>query len=175
VDYYSLRVGQIVRKLPLIFITPKVKVASLNLLGDRILVEELAKDISKILKGVKFDYFVGPEVKVVPLLHELSNIFNKERYIVCRKNIHGYMSKPIKSKFQPQLIIDGTDAEILKDKKVVILDDVITSGKTLSVVEDLIKTCGASVSAKIAVFKQEGPFLIQKDICYLFTLPVFLP
>ena len=172
-DYYTLKIGKLNRKLPIVSISPKIKIASFNLLGDCELVESLAKLLKAKLKNIRFDYLVGPEVKVVPLLQELSKLLKRKRYIICRKNIHGYMISPIKSRSQPRLIIDGADAEILKNKKVVILDDVVTSGKTLSVVEELMKMCGASVVAKIAVFKQEGPSTLPKDLIFLYTLPVF--
>ena len=173
VEYYTLKIGKITRKLPIVSISPKIKIASFNLLGDCELVESLAKQLKVKLINIKFDYLVGPEVKVVPLLQELSKLLKRKRYIICRKNIHGYMTSPIKSRSEPRLIIDGADAEILKNKKVVILDDVVTSGKTLSVVEELIKICGATVSAKIAVFKQDGQNPLPKDLVYLYTLPIF--
>ena len=83
------------------------------------------------------------------------------------------MIGPIRSISQPRLVLDGADAEILKDKTVVILDDVITSGKTLSTVEELMRLCKAKVSAKVAVLKQECPSALSKEIIYLHTLPVF--
>lgn len=172
--YYTLKIGELTRKLPIVALGPKIKVASFNLLGDREMVEELAKQLYKKIRSIKFDYLVGPEVKVVPLLHELSKLLKKERYIVCRKEIHAYMQSPIKSMQKPGLVLSGTDAGLINGKKVVIVDDIVTSGRTLYVVEELMKTAEAMVVAKITVFKQ-GDRLHekQKDLIFLHTLPVF--
>lgn len=173
-NFYELRIGSLVRKLPVVFIAPKVGVASMNLLGDRELVEYVAKRLFKKVKSLDFDFLVGPEVKVVPLLQELSKILRKDRYVVLRKEIHGYMISPIKSKLSPGLILDGFDASLIKGKKVVIVDDVVSSGHTLRVVEDLIKTVSAKVVARISIFCQ-GDKAIKEipDLIYLHKLPIF--
>lgn len=172
--YYDLQIAGLKRKLPIVALGPKVKVASFNLLGDREMVEVLAGELVKKLKDIKFDYLVGPEVKVVPLLHELSKRLKKDKYIVCRKEIHAYMQSPIKTFQKPGLVLNGSDAELIKRKKVVIVDDVVSSGRTLYIVEELMKITEAEVVAKVAVFKQ-GKRLHekQKDLIYLKTLPVF--
>jgi len=173
-DFYTLEIGEIKRKLPLVAISPKIKIASFNLLGDEKLVEVIAQELIKKLKGVEFDYLIGPEVKVVPLLHELSRTLNKPRYIVCRKRIHGYMVSPIKSKGKKGLVLDGRDVTILKNKKVIIIDDVISSGHTMRVVKELMENVGAKVIMSMAVVKQGD--IAEKDLqelVYLGTLPIF--
>jgi len=111
---------------------------------------------------------------VVPLLQELSRILEKDRYVVCRKEIHGYMISPVKSKKPPLLVIDGADVEILSGKKVVIIDDVVSSGKTLEAVTKLVEQLGAQVVAKIAVFKQgNSQDKILQNLIYFAKLPVF--
>ncbi len=173
-DFYTLRVGKVARKLPVVALGPKIKVASFNLLGDEELVEIIAQKLLRKLKGVEFDYLVGPEVKVVPLLHELSRILGKPKYVVCRKKIHGYMVSPVKSKGRQGLVLDGRDARLLKNKKVVIVDDVIFSGYTMRVIKGLMKGIGAKAVMYMAVFKQgDRTDEDLQDLVYLDTLPVF--
>jgi adenine phosphoribosyltransferase len=175
-EYFTLNIENITRKLPIISLGPKIKVASFNLLGDRELVEVLAKKLYIKIKNIEFDYLVGPEVKVVPLLQELSRLVGINRYIICRKEIHGYMVKPIKTKKEPHLVLNGADVSLIWGKRVIIVDDVITTGNTISAVEELMQKSKAQVVAEIAVFKQ-GDRLnpTQKEIIVLGKLPVFNP
>lgn len=144
-DFYTLKIGNLERKLPIISLTPKIKVASFNLLGDGELVEIITKKLAKKLKDVDFDYLVGPEVKVVPILQELSRVLKKKRYIVCRKEIHGYMISPIKTPGKHGLVLNGSDAKLITDKKVIIVDDVVSSGNTIKTISQLVTNCGAKV------------------------------
>lgn len=172
--FHLLKIGRLKRKLPIVSLGPKIKVASFNLMGDRVLVEVLAKSLARKLRKYQFDFLVGPEVKVVPLLHELSRILAKKRYVICRKSIHGYMVSPLRTPGKNGLVLDGTDAELIKDKKIIIVDDVVSSGNTLRLVENLTNQAGASVVARVAVFKQGGK--IEKeipDLIFLDSLPVF--
>jgi adenine phosphoribosyltransferase len=172
--YYTLKVGKVRRKLPIVALSPKIKIASFNLLGDRELVEVLAQQIAERLKGIDFDYLVGPEVKVVPLLHELSKLLGKPRYIVCRKQLHGYMVSPKKTRRKPGLVIDGKDVELIDKKKVVILDDVVSSGHTMRIVKELMEISGARVVAMVAVFRQGIKDESELEgLIYLGTLPLF--
>lgn len=172
-DYYTLKIGHITRILPIVSISPKTKVASFNLLGDRELVEHIAQDIYKRIMGVDFDYLVGPEVKVVPLLHELSKLFAKQRYVICRKNIYAYMVSPIRSKYKPELVLDGRDIAEIKGKKVIIIDDVVSSGKTFSALAELMHMAGAKIVRQLAIFKQGEVADNLIAVEFLYSLPVF--
>ena len=172
-NYFNLKICGLSRKLPIVPLGPKIKIASFSLLGDRLLVEALAKKVASKLNSINFDFLVGPEVKVVPLLEEVSRILGKERYIVCRKKIHGYMVSPLTSKNAPGLVMNGPDAEILRGREAVVLDDVVSSGATMESVERLIATAGGRVVAKISVLKQEGQARALKDMIFLGELPVF--
>lgn len=173
-DYYNLKLCGLNRKLPIVSLGPKLKIASFNLLGDGELVEEVAEALVKEVKKFNFDYLVGPEVKVVPLLQVLAKKLKKPRYIILRKNIMGYMTKPITNKSKPSLVLNGPDAEFLKGKKVLIIDDVISTGRTVRVVEEIMKMIGAEVVGVIAVLKQgdsEKEFSVPFK--YLNKLPLF--
>jgi len=175
-DYYDLDFFGLKRKLPVVSLTPKVKIASISLLGDTELAEKAAEKLAEKLKNYQFDYLVGPEVKVVPLLYALSLRLRQKRYIVCRKSIKGYMTSPqlLKipkgSKFN-MLVLDGPDAKLLKGKKVAVVDDVVSSGTTLINLEKLLNQVGAKIVVVATVFKQGDQY--QGDLIYLTCLPVF--
>ncbi len=172
--YYTLKICGLTRNLPIVSLGPKLKIASFNLLGDGELVEAVAKDLAKEIKKFEFDYLVGPEVKVVPLLQVLSQKLKKPRYIILRKNIMGYMTKPITNKYKPNLVLNGPDADLLKDKKVIIVDDVVSTGRTIRVVGDLMTMARAEVVAAVAVLKQgEKEEEIEPPFFYLGNLPLF--
>ena len=173
-DYYEIEYKGISRKLPIIAISPKIKVASVNLLGDTELVEAVSEILQGKIQDINFDTLVGPEVKVVPLLHDLSKRLGKKRYVICRKQIHGYMVKPVFTRLKPSLVLDGQDARYLKDKKVIVVDDVVSSGRTMRMVEDLMNMVGAQVVAHLAVFKQgDIQDTIFKDLVVMDDLPIF--
>jgi adenine phosphoribosyltransferase len=172
-EYYNLKICGLTRKLPIVSLGGKLKIASFSLLGDRILVEVVAKRLVRFLKQTDFDYLVGPEVKVVPLLQEVSRLLKKEKYIVCRKKIHGYMVSPLNLRVGPSLVMNGPDAKLLKGKKAVILDDVVSSGATMEAVIALIETAGGRVVKKVTVLRQEGQAETLKDLIFLGELPIF--
>lgn len=173
-EYYNLKLGGLNRELPIIKVAPSIKIASFNLLGDVELVNVSAKLLCKKLDGIKFDVLVGPEVKVVPLIYKMADILGQKNYVIVRKNIMGYMVSPIKSEGRTGLVLDGRDAQFIKNKKVVIVDDVVSTGKTLKVVVDLMKQVGANVVETCAIFKQGDPEnSLVKDLMCLAKLPVF--
>jgi len=173
-EYYDLKICGLTRQLPIVPLGPKLKIASFNLLGDGELVEKVAEELEKKLKKEKFDYLVGPEVKVVPLVQVLAKKLNKPRYVILRKNIMGYMTRPVTNKSKPTLVLNGPDAEILRGKKVVIIDDVVSTGRTIRVVQEMMKIIGAEVVSAVAVIKQgEKEEEIEVPFFFLGVLPLF--
>lgn len=176
-EYYPVEICGIKRNLPIVYLGPKLRIASLSLLGDVSLVSAVSRELLQRLKDIDVDYFVGPEVKVVPLLYEMTRLSGKDRYIVCRKAIKGYMVKPlilhpVNSIHKLRtLVIDGADQELINGKKVVIVDDVVTTGTTITAVEELMKNAGAKVVAACSILKQ-GDVAIN-NLIYLGKLPVF--
>lgn len=172
-NYYQLDLLGIKRELPVVSISPKIKIASFNLLGDVELVNKSAKEIAKRIKFFEFDVLVGPEVKVVPLIHELARITKSKNYVIFRKNIMGYMVKPVQSEGKNKLVLDGRDAEMLRGKKVVVVDDVVSTGRTTREIITLLKKLDAKVVCVISIFKQgDGDTVDIPNFIYLSKLPL---
>ncbi|MEK7112015.1 MAG: phosphoribosyltransferase family protein [Patescibacteria group bacterium] len=179
--YYTLEICGLKRKLPLIPISPKTKIASFNILGDTELTEKVAQALATKLKKIKFDYLVGPEVKVVPLIHELSRKLKHKIYVICRKSVKPYMISPTILKplsYFPKhvrpLVIDGVDKEMLTGKKVVIVDDVVSTGVTIRMIKKLMEKIGAETVATVAVIRQgKKQFDSIENFVYLAELPIF--
>lgn len=171
-EYFTLKLCRLQRKLPVVSISPKLKIASFNLLGDAELVEAIANELTTRLKQYDFDVLVGPEVTVVPLIHEISHRLGQKHYVILRKQIHGYMVTPIKSSNKNGLVINGRDAELIRGKKVAIIDDVVSTGKTMGEVENLMIKLDAKVVCKATVLTQ-GNGQTQADLISLGHLPLF--
>lgn len=175
-QFYKLRLCGLERDLPLIFLGPKTKIATFSLLGDGELVNKVALKLSLKLNKIKFDLLVGPEVKVVPLIHELSNVLGKKQYVICRKSIKPYMVNPIV--FHPanlkrnlkSLVIDGKDAKYLKGKKVIVVDDVVSTGTTVEAIKSLMEKVGAKVVTTASILKQGETY--KEKLIFLETLPI---
>jgi adenine phosphoribosyltransferase len=151
-----------------------LKIASFNLLGDTELVEKLSEEMEKKIKKIEFDYLVGPEVRVVPLLQSLSQRLGRARHVILRKQIMGYMTSPVTGKTKPTLVLNGPDAKMLRAKKVLVVDDVISTGRTLGVISELMESVGAEVVGVVAVLKQgEGTLESKVPFSYLGKLPLF--
>ena len=125
------------------------------------------------------DYIVTAEAKGIPLVHELCRLRNLPYYIVARKSVKPYMSKPltdevvsITTQKKQTLCLDGKDALLLKGKRVAIVDDVISTGESLSAIERLVEKAGGEIVAKAAILA-EGDAARREDIIFLEELPLF--
>lgn len=173
-EYYTLNLCGLKRKLPLVSLGPKLKIASFNLLGDAELVSLVAQEMVERIKYFDFDVLVGAEVKILPLIYEMSRILGQDRYVICRKKILGYMVDPLQAGGQKGMVLDGPDGELIKNKKVVIVNNVVSTGRTMRVVRELVKKAGGDVVAAVAIIKQgELKTVIDEPFFYLTTLPLF--
>jgi adenine phosphoribosyltransferase len=177
-ETYAVEIAGLKRDLRLFEIKPGLKIAILNILGDTDLVQAAARELAQKLKDVSYDLLVTAEAKSIPLAHALSVETNKP-YVVLRKTYKPYMGDALKAETlsittgQPQtLILDEKDIELMKGKKVVILDDVISTGSTLQGMRMVLDKAGASVAGEAAIFT-EGDRAQWMHIVSLGHLPLF--
>ena len=138
-ETYSIEIAGVKRELRLFEIKPGLRIAILNILGDTELVQACARELAKKLEEVEYDILVTAEAKSIPLAYALS-VETKKPYMVLRKSYKPYMGNALKAETlsittgQPQvLILDEKDSDLIKGRKVVILDDVISTGSTLQI------------------------------------------
>lgn len=174
---YKIKVAGVERDLPRIQITDSLEIASFVILGDTELVCAAASELIK--KIPEADVFVTAEAKGIPLVFEISRLAKMKKYIVARKSIKPYMDEPIISEVESIttqkkqiLCLDGNDANYIKGKKVVIIDDVISTGESIQAVEELVKKAGGIIAGKAAILA-EGEAAERNDIIFLEKLPLF--
>jgi adenine phosphoribosyltransferase len=177
-ETHTVEVAGVKRDLRLFEIKPGLKIAILNILGDTELVQASAKELAQKLKDIEYDLLVTAEAKSIPLAYALS-VETKKPYVVLRKSYKPYMGDALKAETlsittgQPQtLILDEKDIELMKGKKVVIVDDVISTGSTLQGMRMVLDKSGASVVAEAAIFT-EGDRAQWMHIIALGHLPLF--
>jgi adenine phosphoribosyltransferase len=175
---YTVEIAGLRRDLRLFEIKPGLKIAILNILGDTQLVQACATELARKLSDVDYDLLVTAEAKSIPLAHALS-VETKKPYVVLRKSYKPYMGEAITAETlsittgQPQtLILDEKDVQLIKGKKVVIVDDVISTGSTLQGMRLVLDKADASVAAQAAIFT-EGDRAQWSNIISLGHLPLF--
>ncbi len=174
---YNVWVGHVERQLPLFEVAPGVKIAIFNMLGDTEMVETAA-DLLAARMPLDADAIVVPEVKAVPLGHALS-LRTSLPFVVVRKIKKPYMVDTLEVEVVsittgvPQtLLLDGKDRSLVEGHRVVLLDDVISTGNTLRGLRALMEQAGAQVVGEMAVFT-EGKPEDWSEITALGKLPVF--
>jgi adenine phosphoribosyltransferase len=177
-ETYAVEIAGLKRDLRLFEIKPGLKIAILNILGDTELVQACAKELAQKLKDTDYDLLVTAEAKSIPLVHALS-VETKKPYVVLRKTYKPYMGDAIKAETlsittgQPQtLILDEKDVELIKGRKVVTVDDVVSTGSTLQGMRMVLDKAGATVAGDAAIFT-EGDRAQWMHIISLGHLPLF--
>lgn len=175
---YLLRVAGIKRKLPIVRINSHARIASFVILGDTELVIRAAAQLVKRLPR-DIDYLMTAEAKGIPLAQEMSRILGLEHYIIARKSKKAYMHDPLQVSVssitthqKQELFLDKPDVARIKDGRVVLIDDVISSGESLEGLELLAQKAGAQIIGKAAILA-EGDAAKRDDIIYLEALPLF--
>ncbi len=175
--YYKLKVAGLERDLPICALNEKLSIAGFVMLGDIELTEACARELNKLLP--EHDYMIAPEAKSIALINEMARQAGEKKHFVARKGMKAYMVDPISvtvnsitTAKQQTLYLDGKDAEMMKGKRIVIVDDVISTGESLKAVEELVTRAGGNIVAKAAVLA-EGDAADRADIVYLEKLPLF--
>ena len=174
---YPMTVAGVKRDLPLCKINDNLTIAAFVIFGDVELTCACARELLK--KAPEFDYMVAPEAKAIPLIHEMARQSGRNEYFLVRKKKKAYMNgvfetvdKSITTEGEQKLYMDGADAAKMKGKRILILDDVISTGGSISAVENLVEQTGGKVVGKMAILA-EGDAANRDDIIYLEPLPLF--
>ena len=175
--YYEMTIAGCKRKLPVCPVTDDLYIAGFVMFGDA---EITVKSAEELLKRVPdFDVILTAEAKGIPLAHEISRQSGYKPYVVARKKKKAYMTGIIQTDVDSittegiqTLIISDTDAEILKSGKILIVDDVISTGGSLASLEALVSQIGGDIAGKATVLA-EGDAANRDDIIFLEKLPLF--
>ena len=174
---YEMDIAGLKRDLPLCKVTDDLYIGAFVMFGD---VEVTVHSATELLKRApEYDYLIAPEAKAIPLLYEMARQSGADKYFVARKGVKAYMSgsfevnvKSITTMHVQKLVLDAADAELIRGKRVLILDDGISTGESLRATEELVKQAGGIVAGKMAVLA-EGDAINRDDIIVLGHLPLF--
>ena len=174
---YTLRVAGLTRQLKLYPISDTLQIAAFILLGDAELTQACARELAEHMP--EHDILLTAEAKSIPLIHEIAKQRGEAKHIVARKGIKVYMANPlavevrsITTERKQTLYLGEDDVSAMRGKRVLIVDDVISTGESLLAMEKLVEMAGGSVAGRMAVLA-EGAAADRKDIFYLERLPLF--
>ena len=174
---YEMDVAGLKRELPLCRVTDDLYIGAFVMFGDVELTVHCAAELLK--RAPEYDYLIAPEAKAIPLLYEMARQSGAEKYFIARKGAKAYMSgvfevevRSITTMHIQKLVIDKADAEMINGKRILILDDVISTGESLHAMEELAKRAGGIIAGKMAVLA-EGDAYNRTDIITLGKLPLF--
>ena len=176
---YEIDIAGLKRDLPLCKVTDDLYIGAFVMFGD---VEVTVHAAAELLKRApEYDYIIAPEAKSIPLLYEMARQSGAEKYFLARKGPKAYMSgvfevevKSITTMSIQKLVIDKADADFIRGKRMLIVDDVISTGESLHAMEELVNRAGGIIAGKMAVLA-EGAAQNRDDIIYLAPLPLFNP
>lgn len=176
---YTMTIAGLKRELPICKVNDDLYIGAFICFGDAEVTEAAAAAMLKKLEGIEYDYLFTAEAKSIPLIHEMARQSGAKKYFIARKGPKVYMPDPISvadqsitTLAQQMLYLGSDDAALIKGKKIVIMDDVISTGGSLRAMEDLVALAGGTVVARIAVLA-EGDAAKREDIRFLAPLPLF--
>ena len=177
--YYRMNVAGLERDLPICKVTDTLYIAGFVVFGDQELTVACARELLKVAPA--YDYIITAEAKGIPIAHEMARQSGASKYFLARKGPKLYMTgvfessvKSITTAKEQKLYLDTADAERMKGKKILIVDDVISTGESLAALEALVEKAGGIVAGRMAVLA-EGDAQNREDIIYLEKLPLFHP
>ena len=177
--YHHMTIAGLERDLPICPVTDTLYIAGFVIFGDPELTVACAAELLK--RAPEYDYIITAEAKGIPLAHEMARQAGNPKYILARKGPKLYMRDildvsvhSITTAKEQHLYLDGADAELMKGKKILIVDDVISTGESLSALEALVERTGGIICGRMAILA-EGDAQDREDLIYLEKLPLFNP
>lgn len=176
---YEMDIAGLKRELPLCKVADDLYIGAFVMFGDVELTVHCASELLK--RAPEYDYIIAPEAKAIPLLYEMARQSAADRYFLARKSAKAYMSdvfevqvKSITTAQVQKLVLDKADADFIRGKRMLIVDDVISTGESLQAMEELVDKAGGIIAGKMAVLA-EGDAQDRDDIITLAALPLFNP
>ena len=174
---YKMNVAGLERDLKLCPLNDTLSIAAFVLFGDVELTEHCAAAL--LAKAPAFDVMITAESKGIPLIYEMARLAGQNRYILARKSVKVYMTDVIRydvtsitTQHQQTLYLDGEDAAYMKGKRVLIVDDVVSTGESLLALEHLVNEAGGEIAGRMTILA-EGDARDRDDLIYLEYLPLF--
>ena len=177
--YYRMKVAGLERDLPICPVNENLYIAGFVIFGDPELTVACSREL--LARAPEYDYIITAEAKGIPLAHEMARQAGDERYILARKATKLYMRdvfevsvRSITTNREQHLYLDGADAARMAGKRILIVDDVISTGESLSALEALVEKAGGIICGRMAILA-EGDAQDREDLIYLEKLPLFNP
>ena len=177
--YYHMNIAGLDRDLPICPVSDSLYIAGFVIFGDQELTVACARELLK--RAPEYDYIITAEAKGIPLAHEMARQHGDARYVLARKGAKLYMRdifqvdvRSITTDHEQHLYLDGEDAAMMKGKRILIVDDVISTGESLKALETLVEAAGGTICGRMAVLA-EGDAQERSDLVYLEKLPLFNP
>ena len=175
--YHTMTIAGLERNLPICKVTDDLYIGAFVIFGDVELTVACAKALLE--RAPKYDYMITAEAKGIPLIHEMARQSGQNKYFLARKGAKLYMRNildvavhSITTAKEQHLYLDGDDAAMMKGKRILVVDDVISTGESLMAIEKLVEAAGGIVAGRMAILA-EGEAQDRQDIVYLEKLPVF--
>ena len=176
---YPMNIAGVDRALPICPLNENLAIGAFVIFGDPELTTAAAGALLE--RAPEYDYIITAEAKGIPLAHEMARLAGNQKYFVARKKAKAYMSGVFEVKVQSittageqSLFLDKADAELMNDAKILIVDDVISTGESLAAVEKLVEAAGGNIVGRMAILA-EGDAQVREDLIYLEKLPLFHP
>ena len=177
--HHTMTIAGLERNLPLCRVNDDLYIGAFVIFGDAPLTVACAAELLK--KAPEYDYLITAEAKGIPLAHEMARQHGDADYFIARKHTKLYMTsvfestvRSITTDAEQHLYLDGKDAEKMRGKRVLIVDDVISTGESLRAIEALVEKAGGMICGRMAILA-EGEAQERPDLIYLEKLPVFNP
>ena len=176
---YSMEIAGLKRELPICKVTDDLYIGAFICFGDAELTVACATEMLKLVPTDSYDYLFTAEAKSIPLIHEMARQSGAQKYFIARKGAKAYMPDPICVEDRSittagvqKLYLGRDDAELIRGKRILLVDDVISTGGSLKAMEALVEQAGGTVVGKMAVLA-EGDAKNREDIKFLAPLPLF--